>query len=90
MEYPIAIEYVRGAEKTIADALSRFDYVAIDNKVPAELARGVPLFACPVSESDRLDTRIDWIFEQQSDGTIAYVISLLNQKSRPISRMFRS
>ena len=59
MEPPIAIEYVRGAETTIADALSRLDSVAIDNEVPAELGRKVPSFACPVSESDRLDARID-------------------------------
>ena len=37
MEYSIAIEYVRGAENTIADALSRLDSVAIDKEVPAEL-----------------------------------------------------
>ena len=83
MEFPIAIEYVRSAENTIAEALSRLDSVAIDYEVPAKLARGVPSFACPVSESDRLDARTYWISEQQSDGTIAYVISLYNRKSRP-------
>ena len=48
-----------------------------------KLARGVPSFACPLSESDRLEARTEWISEQQSDNTIAYVISLLNRKSRP-------
>ena len=32
MEYPIVIEYVRGFENSIADALSRLDSVAVDNK----------------------------------------------------------
>ena len=82
MEYPIAIEDVRGAEITIADAFSRFDSVAIDNEVPAELAQRFPSFASPVSDSDCFDARTDWIFEQQSDGTIAYANSPLNRKSR--------
>ena len=58
MEYPMQIEYVRGCENAIADALSRLDSVSIDAVVPAELARGVPSNACPVEEVDRLDTRI--------------------------------
>ena len=56
LEYPIVIEYVRGAENKIADALSRLDSIAIDNEVPADLSKGVLSFACPVSEADRLDT----------------------------------
>ena len=35
MEYPMQIEYVRGRENVIADALSRFDSVAIDADVTA-------------------------------------------------------
>ena len=35
MEYPMQIEYVRGCENLIADALSRLDSVAIDAEVPA-------------------------------------------------------
>ena len=38
------IEYVRGCENAIADALSRLDSVSIDAEVPAELARGVPSY----------------------------------------------
>ena len=36
------------------DALSRLDLVAIDAEVPAELARGVPSYACPVADADCL------------------------------------
>ena len=57
------IEYVRGSENAIADALSRLDSVSIDFEVPAELARGVPSYACPVAEADRLDARIDWVVQ---------------------------
>ena len=60
MEYPMKIEYVRGCENVIADALSRLDSVAIDAQVPAELARGVPSYACLVADADRLDARTDW------------------------------
>ena len=59
MEYPMQIEYVRGCENAIADALSRPDSVSIDAEVPADLAKGVPSYACPVAEVDRLDVRID-------------------------------
>ena len=65
MEYPIVIEYVRGVENTIVDALSRLDSVAIDNEVPSDLARGVLSFACPTSKADRLDARINWISENK-------------------------
>ena len=81
MEYPIAIEFVRGAENMIDDALFRIDSVAID-ELPTKLARKVPSFACPMSEFKRLDANTDWISVQHSDETIAYVISLLNQKSK--------
>ena len=46
MDYPIGIEYVRGFENSIADALSRFDSVAVDNEVVADFARHVPSIAC--------------------------------------------
>ena len=59
MEYPMKIEYVRGCKNALADALSRLDSVSIDAEVPAELARGVPSYACPVAEVDRLDARTD-------------------------------
>ena len=82
MEYPIVIEYVRGAENSIADALSRLDSIAVDNKAPNELAHGVFVFACPVAEVDRLDARTVWIAEQQFDETIAVVIGLLKRNAR--------
>ena len=41
MEYPMQIEYVRGCEHAIADALSCIESVSINAEVPAELARGV-------------------------------------------------
>ena len=45
MEYPIVIEYVRGAKNTVADTLSRLDSIAVDNEVPSDLAKGVPSYA---------------------------------------------
>ena len=83
MEYPIVIEYVRGAENKIADALSRLDSIAIDNEVPADLARGVPSFACPVFKADRLDARTDWIAAQHADGTFSFIMDLLRRRARP-------
>ena len=82
MEYPMQIEYVHGCENAIADALSRLDSVSIDAEVPAELARGVLSYACPVAEVDRLDVRTDWIAQQSADPTIARVIHLLNANAR--------
>ena len=41
-EYPIVIEYVRGAENSIADALSRLDSVSLDSNVPSNLTKGLP------------------------------------------------
>ena len=77
------IEYVRGCENAIADALSRLESVAIESEVPAELARGVPTYACFVAEADRLDERTDWVVQQNADATIARVIQLLNAGARP-------
>ena len=77
------IEYVRGAENSIADARSRLDSIEVDNEVPNELTRGDSSFACPVAEVDCLDSKTDWIAKQQSDETIAFVIGLLKQNARP-------
>ena len=68
------IEYVHGCENAIADALFRLNSVSIDAEVPAELARGVPSYACPVAEVDRLHARTDWIAQQSADITIAQVV----------------
>ena len=76
------IEYVRDCEHAIADALARLDSVSIDAEVPAELARGVPTYACPVTEVDRFDARTDWIAQQSADPTIARVVHLLNANAR--------
>ena len=54
IEYPIVIEYVCGSEYSIADALSRLDSVAVDNEVPAYLARHVPSFSSLATQVDRL------------------------------------
>ena len=54
IKYPIVIKYVRGSENSIADAFSRLDSVAVNNEVPANLARGVPSFAFPATQVDRL------------------------------------
>ena len=83
MEYPIVIEYVKGTENTIADALSRLDSSAISCEVPSELAKGVPSFACPATEVDRLDARTDWLAEQRADETISFVADLLRRGERP-------
>ena len=76
------IEYVRGCENANTDALSRLDSVFIDADVLAELARGVPSYACPVAEPDRLDAGIDWIAQQSADATTARVIQLLSANAR--------
>ena len=83
MEYPIVIEYVKGTENTIADALSRLDSSAIDCEVPSDLAKGVPSFACPAAEVDRLDARTDWLAEQRADETISFVVDLMRRGERP-------
>ena len=83
MEYSMQIEYVRGCEHVIADELSRLDSVAIDAEVPAELAKGVPSYACPVADADRLDARTDWTAQQRADTTIFSVIQLLNPNALP-------
>ena len=59
--------------------MARFNLV--DNEVPNELARGVPSFAYPAAEVDRLDARTDWISEHQSDETIVFMTSLLKQNA---------
>ena len=83
MEYPVVIEYVKGSENSIADALSRLESSAIDAEVPSDLAKGVPSFACPAAEVDRLDARTDWLAEQRADETISFVIDLLRRGERP-------
>ena len=83
MEYPIVIEYVKGSENTIANALSRLDSCAISCEVPSDLAKGVPTFACPAAEVDRLDARTDWLAEQRADETISFVSDLTRRGERP-------
>ena len=60
MKHSMQIEYVRGSENVFAYALSWLDSVAIDSKVPTDLARGVPSYVCLIADVDRLDARIDW------------------------------
>ena len=82
MEYPIVIEYVRRFENSISDALSRLDSVVVDNEVPANLARGVPSFACPATQVDSLEARTDWLAAQRAEGTILFVTDLLRRRAR--------
>ena len=82
MKYPMQIEYVRGCENAIADALSRLDFVSIDAEVPVELARGVSSNSCPVEEVDRFDARTDRIAQKSADPPLARVIHLLNANAR--------
>ena len=82
MKYPIVIEYVCGSENSIADALSRLDSVAVDNEKPADLARGVPSFACPSTQVDRLKARTDWLATQRANGTISFDVNLLRRRAR--------
>ena len=79
MEYPIVIKYFRGADKEMADALSRLDSIAIDNEVPADLARSGPSVPCPVAEVDRFEARTDWLAAKRADGTILFVADLLKR-----------
>ena len=59
IEYPMQIEYVRGSENSIADALSRLDSMAIDSENSSDFAREIPTYACPIGEVDCLDARTD-------------------------------
>ena len=77
------LEYVRGCENAIADALSRLDSVAIDSEVLAELVRGVPSYACPVTTASRHYSRTDWVTQQSTDSTISCIIQLLNKQAHP-------
>ena len=83
MKYVMQIEYVRGCENVIADALPRIDAVAIDAKVPAELARGVPSNACPAADADGLKASTDLAAQQRADTTISRVVQLLNVNAGP-------
>ena len=82
MKYPIVIDYVRLSKKIIADALTRLELVAVDNELPANLARGVPSFACPITQVDRLKARTDWLAAQSADDTISFVADLLRRQAR--------
>ena len=82
MEYPIVIEYVRGSENSIADALLRLDSVAVDNEIPADFARNVPSFAYTSTQIDRLEARTDWLAAQRADGTMLFVAYLLRRRAR--------
>ena len=77
------IEYVRGAQNSIAEALFRLDSVAFDSGVPSDFAKGVPSIACPALEADRLNASTDWITEQRPDATISVVIDKLKLGASP-------
>jgi hypothetical protein len=83
MEYPIVIEYVKGTENALADALSRLDSKDIDSEIPSDLGKGVPSYPCPAVEADRLEARTDWVAEQRAEKSISFVIDLLRRGERP-------
>ena len=83
MEYPVVIEYILGTENTIADILSRLSGHAIDDAVSSALASGIPSYACPVCDADRLDIRTHLYAEQRADATISPVIQLLKNGNSP-------
>ena len=56
--------------------------MAIDNEVPVDFARGVPSFACPSTQVDRLEARTDWLAAQRADGTISFVADLLRRRAK--------
>ena len=67
MEYPIAVEYIKGTENTIADILSRLSGHAVNQVPPAELAKGVSTNVFPVSDADRLEVSTHWLREQRNN-----------------------
>ena len=48
MASPIVIESVSGFDSNIFNDLSRRDSMAVDNEVPADVARGVPFSVVPL------------------------------------------
>lgn len=58
------------------------DLVAVDNEMPADLARNVLFFVCPATQIDRLEARIDWLTAQRADGSIVFVADLLRRRAR--------
>ena len=83
MEHPFVIEYVRGSENTLADALFRIESFALESKVLADMARGILLSAFATSEADRLNAHTDLLAQQRADSTIAQVAQLLSGRERP-------
>ena len=81
MEYPIVIEYVCGSGNSIAYDLSQLDSVAVDIEVLDDLARGVPSFACPATQVDRLEALTYWLAAQHAVGSILFVADLLRRRA---------
>ena len=63
--------------------ISRIGGQAVDNMVPADLARGIPSFVCPIAEIDRLEMRVDWLAQQRADATLSRVRQLLERNPKP-------
>ena len=83
MEYWIVIEYVRGADNSIADVLSRLDSVVVDKDMPLisqKMSRPSPALPHKLMvwklETDRLTV-------QRAAGTISFVADLLRRHARP-------
>ena len=74
MEYPIVIEYLKSAKNTIAEILSCFTGHSLDRLIPYNLASGIPTYACPVDNADRLELRTRLLNQQRADTTISSVV----------------
>ena len=83
MEYPIAVEYIKGTENTVADILSRLSGHAVDQVPPADQAKGVPTYVFPVSDADRLEVGTHWLREQRADPTISRVVHGIEHNTKP-------
>ena len=56
----------------------------------AELAKGVPFYACLVADADRLDARTDWAAQQRADTIISRVVQLMNLNARSDANDFEA
>ena len=78
------VELSRNSVSTVvvSSHLSRLDSVVINAKVPLDLAKNVPSYACTVADAARFDAYTDWLALQQAESTISRVGKLLNQNAR--------
>ena len=63
--------------------LLRFKGHAVDQIVPPELANETISFACPASDTHRLELRTQWLNEQRVDPRIARVMRCIDAVCKP-------